>query len=176
MAFNCNILLEDIDINCNKHSNVGGIKKAIIMLQSDITIAFNPSDETEVVAVQTSNEKHFKHIQKDNTTSFSESKTTENGLGVVNTTITIQIPSITRNLNKLDYFSRREDLVCVLLHNNESVTISGWLDGLCMNLNANSGSSITGKSVIDVELYTESGMASLVVNDKSFFADQTIFD
>ena len=42
MAFNCNILLEDIDINCNKHSNVGGIKKAIIMLQSDITIAFNP--------------------------------------------------------------------------------------------------------------------------------------
>jgi len=33
MAFNCSILLEDIDINCNKHT-VGGIKKAILVLQS----------------------------------------------------------------------------------------------------------------------------------------------
>ena len=50
MAFNCSIILSDIDINCNKRVT-GGIKKAILALQSDITITFNPSDETEVTNV-----------------------------------------------------------------------------------------------------------------------------
>ena len=50
MAFNCSIILSDIDINCNKRTT-GGIKKAILTLQSDITITFNPSDETQVTNV-----------------------------------------------------------------------------------------------------------------------------
>ncbi len=175
MAFNCSILLEDIDINCNKHT-VGGIKKAILMLQSDITITFNPSDETEVTNVDTTNEVTFTHNTKDNVTSFSEGKNTSNGLGLVSTNITIQIPSVSNAVNKIDYMSRREDIVCVLLHNNDTVTISGWMDGLTMNFDANSGTGIASKSIIDVNLTTESGIASLVLDSKSVFSDQTIFD
>jgi hypothetical protein len=175
MAFNCSILLEDIDINCNKHT-VGGIKKAILVLQSDITITFNPSDETEVTNVDTDNEVTFEHNTKDNVTSFSEAKNTSNGLGLVTTNITIQIPNVSNSVNKIDYMSRREDIVCVLLHNNDTVTISGWMDGLTMNYDANSGTGISSKSIIDVNLTTESGIASLVLDSKSVFSDQTIFD
>jgi len=175
MAFNCSILLEDIDINCNKHT-VGGIKKAILVLQSDITITFNPSDETEVTNVDTNNEVVFTHNTKDNVTSFSEAKNTSNGLGLVTTNITIQIPNVSNSVNKIDYMSRREDIVCVLLHNNDTVTISGWMDGLTMNYDANSGTGIASKSIIDVNLTTESGIASLVLDSKSVFSDQTIFD
>ena len=54
MAFNCSILLSDIDINCNKKVT-GGIKKAILLLQKDITITFSPTDETLVTQVDTLN-------------------------------------------------------------------------------------------------------------------------
>jgi hypothetical protein len=183
MAFNCSILLEDIDINCNKHT-VGGIKKAILVLQSDITITFNPSDETEVTNVDIAVDgvtllpkvAVFTHNTKDNVTSFSEAKNTSNGLGLVTTNITIQIPNVSNSVNKIDYMSRREDIVCVLLHNNDTVTISGWMDGLTMNYDANSGTGIASKSIIDVNLTTESGIASLVLDSKSVFSDQTIFD
>ena len=35
MAFNCSILLSDIDINCNKRVT-GGIEKVILLLQKDL--------------------------------------------------------------------------------------------------------------------------------------------
>lgn len=175
MAFSCSILLSDIDINCNKRT-VGGIKKAILMLQQDITITVDPSDETQVQSVTTNNEVVFSHNQKDGTTNFTENKNTTNGLGVVTTNITIQAPVVDNKINQIDYMSRREDIVCVLLHNNDSVTISGWLDGLTMNYEANSGTGVGEKSYVNITLTTESGIASFVCDDKSVFADQTIFE
>jgi len=175
MAFNCSILLSDIDINCNKRVT-GGIKKAILMLQSDITITFDPLDETIVSSVDTSNTVTFEHNVKDGTTTFTENKSTSNGLGVVSTNITIQGPAVDNKVNKIDYMSRREDIVVVLLHNNDSVTISGWMDGLTMDYEANSGTGVSDKSFVNITLNTESGIASLVLDDKTPFTDQTIFD
>jgi len=106
MAFNCSILLSDIDINCNKKVT-GGIKKAILMLQSDITITFDPLDETIVSSVATQNTVTFEHNVKDGTTTFTENKNTTNGLGVVSTNITVQSPSVDNKVNKIDYMSRR---------------------------------------------------------------------
>ena len=175
MAFSCSILLSDIDINCNKRVT-GGIKKAILMLQSDITITFDPLDETVVSSVDTLNTVVFEHNVKDGTTTFTENKSTSNGLGVVSTDITIQSPAVDNKVNKIDYMSRREDIVAVLLHNNDSVTISGWMDGLTMNYEANSGTGVSDKSYVNITLNTESGIASLVLDDKTPFTDQTIFE
>lgn len=175
MAFNCSILLSDIDINCNKKVT-GGIKKAILLLQKDITITFSPTDETLVTQVDTLNTVSFEHNPKDGTTTFTESKNTSNGLGVVTTDVTIQSPAISNTINKIDLMSRREDICCILLHNNDTVTISGWMDALTMNYEANSGTGISDKSYVNITLNTESGIASLVLDDKTPFSDQTIFN
>ena len=175
MAFNCSILLSDIDINCNKKVT-GGIKKAILLLQKDLTITFSPTDETLVTQVDTLNTVDFAHNTKDGTTTFTENKNTSNGLGVVSTDITIQTPAVDNKVNQIDLMSRREDICCVLLHNNDTVTISGWMDGLTMNYEANSGTGTGDKSYVNVALNTESGIASLVLDDKTPFSDQTIFN
>lgn len=174
MAFNCSILLSDIDINCNKKVT-GGIKKAILLLQKDLTITFDPLDETQVTQVDTANTVVFEHNVKDGTTTFTESKNTTNGLGVVSTNITVQSPSVDNKVNQIDLMSRREDICCVLLHNNGTVTISGWMDGLTMNYEANAGTGVSEKSHVNITLNTESGIASLVLDDKTAFSDQTIF-
>lgn len=182
MAFNCSIILSDIDINCNKRVT-GGIKKAILALQSDVTITFDPSDETQVTNVDllAADTAVFEHNPKDATTNFTESKTTSNGIGVVNTNIIIQAPCVDNKINKIDYMSRREDIVCVLLHNNDTVTISGWMDGLTMNYEASSGTGVSDKSYVNITLTTESGIASLGFerldsNGDEIFSDPTIFD
>jgi len=175
MAFNCSILLSDIDINCNKRVT-GGIKKAILLLQSDLVVTFDPTDDTVVSTVDTANTVAFEHNTKDGTTTFTESKSTTNGLGVVSTNITIQAPAVDSKVNKIDFMSRREDIVAVLLHNNDTVSISGWLDGLTMNYEANAGTGVSEKSFVNITLNTESGIASLLLDDKTPFTDQTIFD
>ena len=175
MAFNCSILLSDIDINCNKRVT-GGIKKAILLLQSDLVVTFDPTDDTVVSTVDTANTVAFEHNTKDGTTTFTESKNTTNGLGVVSTNITIQAPAVDSKVNKIDFMSRREDIVAVLLHNNDTVSISGWLDGLTMNYEANAGTGVSEKSFVNITLNTESGIASLLLDDKTPFTDQTIFD
>lgn len=175
MAFNCSIILSDIDINCNKRIT-GGIKKAILLLQKDLTVTFSPTDETLVTQVDTLNTVDFAHNTKDGTTTFTENKNTSNGLGVVSTDITIQTPAVDNKVNQIDLMSRREDICCILLHNNDTVTISGWMDGLTMNYEANSGTGTGDKSYVNVALNTESGIASLVLDDKTPFSDQTIFE
>jgi hypothetical protein len=175
MAFNCSIILSDIDINCNKRIT-GGIKKAILLLQKDLTITFSPTDETLVTQVDTLNTVDFAHNTKDGTTTFTENKNTSNGLGVVSTDLTIQTPAVDNKVNQIDLMTRREDICCILLHNNDTVTISGWMDGLTMNYEANSGTGTGDKSYVNVALNTESGIASLVLDDKTPFSDQTIFE
>lgn len=175
MPFSCSILLSDLDINCSKRVT-GGIKKAILLLQEDLTLTFNPLDETQVTQVDTANTVVFTHNKKDGATMFSESKNITNGLGVVDTNITIQVPAVDNKVNQIDYMSRREDLVCILLHNNDTVTVSGWMDGLTMNYEAMSGTGVSEKSHINITLNTQSGIASMVLNDKSVFTDQTIFN
>ena len=175
MGFNCSILLSDIDINCSKRVT-GGIKKAILLLQKDLTITFSPTDETQVTQVDTVDSVSFAFNPKDGTTTFSENKSTSNGLGIVTTDITIQTPAVDNKVNQIDLMSRREDIVCVMLHNNDTVTISGWMDALTMNYEASSGTGTGEKSYVNITLNTVSGIASLVLNDKTPFSDQTIFE
>ena len=169
MAFNCSILLSDIDINCNKRVT-GGIEKVILLLQKDITITFDPLDETQVTQVDTTNTVVFEHNIKDGVTSFEENKNISNGLGLVTTNIVIQTPAVDNKINLIDYMSRREDIVAIMVHNNDTVTISGWMDGLTMNYEANSGTGVSDKSHVNISLTTESGIASLVLDDKTAFS------
>jgi len=175
MGFNCSILLSDIDINCAKRVT-GGVKKAILLLQKDLTITFNPADNTQVTNVGTASTVSLEFNPKDGTTTFTESKSTSNGLGVVTTDLTIQTPAVDNKVNKIDLMSRREDIVCVMLHNNDTVTISGWMDGLTMNYEANAGTGTSEKSFVNITLNTVSGIASLVLDSKAPFTDQTIFN
>jgi len=175
MAFNCSILLSDIDINCSKRVT-GGIEKVILLLQKDLTIIFDPTDVTLVTSVGTANTVSFEHNIKDGVSSFDENKNISNGLGVVTTNIIVQVPAIDNKINQIDYMSRREDIVAIIVHNNDTVSISGWMDGLTMNYEANSGTSVSDKSYVNITLNTVSGIASLVLDDKTPFTDQTIFD
>ena len=151
MAFNCSILLSDIDINCNKRVT-GGIEKVILLLQKDLTITFDPLDETVVTQVDTNNTVVFEHNIKDGVTSFEENKNISNGLGLVTTNIVIQTPAVDNKVNHIDYMSRREDIVAIMVHNNDTVTISGWMDGLTMNYEANSGTGVSEKSHVNITL------------------------
>jgi hypothetical protein len=165
MSFNCSIFLEDIDINCNA-SNNGGIKKVVLGLQRGLTIDLDPVDETLVTHLELQDSVVFEHNPKDSTTIFNENKTTNNGLGVVNTQIIVRLPSIDRKINKIDYMSRRSDIVCILFHNNGNVSISGWMDGLTMDYDATSSASKSELSYVDVTLSTDSWISSLNVSDQ----------
>ena len=166
MSFNCSIFLEDIDINCNA-KNSGGIKRVVLGLQRDLNIDLDAADETLVTNAVLENSVVFEHNPKDATTSFNESKNTSNGLGVVTTNILVRLPLLNRKINKLDYMSRRSDIVCLLYHNNGTVTISGWMDGLTMNYAAVSGTRVGEISYVDVTLTAESWISSLAVEDEN---------
>lgn len=163
MSFNCSIFLEDIDINCNK--NVGGIKKVVLGLQKDLVVDIDPVDETIVNTAVLENSVVFGHNSKDGVTIFTESKSISNGLGLITTDITVRLPYLDNKMNKIDYMSRRSDLVCIMYHNNGTATISGWMDGLTMQYSATSGATRRELSYIDVTLSTDSWIASLVVKD-----------
>jgi len=160
MSFSCSILLEDIDINCNR-STVGGIKQVALGLQSNLNIALDPNDETIVTQAELVDHVIFEHNKKDATTIFTENKSVSNGLGVITTEITVRLPALDRKMNQVDYMSRRDDLVCILFHNNGVATISGWMDGLSMNYEASSGASRSELSYVNVTLNTTSWIASL---------------
>ena len=136
-------------------------------LQKDLSITLDTSDETIVTSATLLNPVTFEHNNKDGVTSFGEAKQTNNGLGVTSTSIIVRIPSVDKRMNKIDYMSRRSDLVCILYHNNGTATISGWMDGLTMNYTASSGTSRAELSFIDVELVTDSWIASFAIDDSS---------
>ena len=68
-------------------------------------------------------------------------------------------------MNKIDYMSRRSDIVCIMYHNNGTATISGWMDGLTMNYSATSNVNPLEQSYTDVTLTTDSWIASLAVDE-----------
>ena len=173
MAFSCGILLTDIDIVCQKVA--GGIKKVILYSQNDVSIITDPYDESIILSVDAVNPYFVEFNSKDGTTNFSENKSITNGLPVVTTTITIQIPNINAVLNKIDMLGVRNDLVAVLWHNNDTVTISGVMDGLVMSYDADSGTGLSEKSFINLTLSVESGIGSIAVNDTGVFVDKSIF-
>lgn len=166
MSFNCSIFLEDIDINCTA-SNAGGIKEVYLGLQKDLVLTLDPVDETLVTAANLKTFVRFEHNRRDSYTVFNESKQTSNALGIVTTDIQIRLPRVDRKINKLDYMSRREDIVCVMYHNNGTATISGWMDGLTLNFDATSSASKNELSRVDVGLTSTSWISSLAIEDTS---------
>ena len=166
MAFDCSIAFSDIDINCQL-MDVGGIKAVVLGKQCDLTMAFDTVTGTTLTSLDLTNYVRFQHNKKDGSTTFSESKTTSGGLGVVNTDITIQLPRLDNKVNQLDFMSRRQDIVCLMLHNNGSITVSGFMDGLTMDYSATSGTGLTDKSFVDVKLSATSWISSIVMDDDS---------
>jgi hypothetical protein len=166
MAFDCSIAFSDIDINCQL-MDVGGIKAVVLGKQCDLTMAFDTVTGTTLTNLDLTNYVRFQHNKKDGSTTFSESKTTSGGLGIVNTDITIQLPRLDNKLNQLDFMSRRQDIVCLMLHNNGSITVSGFMDGLTMDFSATSGTGIRDKSFVDVKLSATSWISSIVMDDDS---------
>lgn len=164
MAFNCSVAFSDIDINCQA-MDVGGIKAVVIGQQCNLTMTFDTNDETTLVSLDLTDSVRFQHNNKDGSTTFSESKTTNGGLGIINTDIAIQLPRLDNKLNKLDYMSRRQDIVCLMLHNNGSITVSGYMDGLTMDYSATSGAGIRDKSFVDVRLTATSWISSMVLDN-----------
>lgn len=164
MAFNCSVAFSDIDINCQA-MDVGGIKAVVIGQQCNLTLVFDTNDETSITSLDLVDSVRFQHNKKDGSTVFSESKNTNGGLGIVNTDITIQLPRLDNKVNDLDYMSRRQDIVCLMLHNNGSITLSGWMDGLTMDYSATSGTGIQDKSFVDVKLSATSWISSIVMDD-----------
>lgn len=166
MAFDCSIAFSDIDINCQL-MDVGGIKAVVLGKQCDLTMAFDTVTGTTLTSLDLADYVRFQHNKKDGSTTFSESKTTSGGLGVVNTDITIQLPRLDNKVNKLDFMSRRQDIVCLMLHNNGSITVSGFMDGLTMDYSATSGTGLRDKSFVDVKLSATSWISSIVLDDDS---------
>lgn len=166
MAFDCSIAFSDIDINCQA-MDVGGIKAVVLGKQCDLTMAFDTVTGTTLTALDLANSVRFEHNKKDGSTTFSESKTTSGGLGIVNTDITIQLPRLDNKVNQIDFMSRRQDIVCLMLHNNGSITVSGFMDGLTMDYSATSGTGIQDKSFVDVKLSATSWISSIVIDDDS---------
>tara|TARA_R110000787_G_scaffold198074_1_gene309260 strand:- start:10579 stop:10995 length:417 start_codon:yes stop_codon:yes gene_type:complete len=130
-------------------------------------MTFDANDETTLTALDLSDSVSFQHNKKDGSTSFSESKSTNAGLGIVNTEISIQLPRVDNKVNKLDYMSRRQDIVCLMLHNNGTITVSGWMDGLTMDYSATSGNGFSDRSAVDIKLSTLSWISSMVLDDSS---------
>lgn len=166
MAFDCSIAFSDIDINCQL-MDVGGIKAVVLGKQCDLTMAFDTVTGTTLTSLDLADYVRFQHNKKDGSTTFSESKTTSGGLGVVNTDITIQLPRLDNKVNQLDFMSRRQDIVCLMLHNNGSITVSGFMDGLTMDYSATSGTGLRDKSFVDVKLSATSWISSIVLDDDS---------
>lgn len=174
MAFSCGIVLTDIDIICNKNS--GGLKRVILYKQSDVQIITDPFDESIVLSVEAVNPSVIQFNNRDGVTSFNESKTKTNNLSTITTTITVQLPNVNESLNKIDMLGVREDIVAVCWHNNDTVTVTGVMDGMDMTYEADSGTGVSEKSYINVILTCESGIGSVVLNNTSYFVDKTIFD
>ena len=167
MGFTCSEVLQDIDIYCDK--NIGGIHQVLLCKQDGVFIDRDPLNEKIITLVQVLDPVIIEFNDKDGETSFSEAKSESNGLPVVSTNIVIQNPAISENLNKLYTFKLRNDLVAILFHNNSSVTISGVDYGLNLTYEADSGSSISEKSYVNIILTGESSRSSIVLDDDTIF-------
>lgn len=169
MAFNCSVALANLDVNCLSKNN-GGIKRVVLGLKEDLSLSLDTSEENVLLGLTLSEFVVFEHNKKDGATYFKETKSTEQGNGVVNTEILVRLPAIDSKINKIEQMSYRNDIVCILYHNNDSVTVSGWKRGLDMNYSASSGSSISNISYVDVTLFGESWYSSLATTDESIIA------
>lgn len=174
MAFSCGIVLTDIDTICNKNS--GGLKRVILYKQNDVQIITDPFDESIILSIEAVNPNVIQFNRKDGVTSFNESKSKVGNLGIITTTITVQLPNINEALNKIDMLGVRDDIVAVCWHNNDTVTVTGVMDGMDMIYETSSGAGVSEKSYINVILNCESAIGSVVVNDTSYFVDKTIFE
>jgi hypothetical protein len=164
MSFSCSIVLQDIDINCSKLR--GGLSQVLVARQQDVDIVRDPIT-SEITSVDVVDPIRIDFNNKDGETSFNESKTESNGLPVVTTTITVQVPGLDKNLNEIYNLGIRSDLVAICFHNNETITVSGYYDGLYITYEADSGTSVSEKSYINIVLNGESGRNSIALDDDS---------
>jgi hypothetical protein len=164
MPFSCSVVLQDIDINCGKTK--GGLSQVLVARQQDVTVLRDPITD-EVTSVEVVEPIRIEFNNRDGQTSFTESKTESNGLPVVSTTITVQVPGLDENLNAIYDLGRRSDLVAICFHNNDTITVSGYYDGLYITYEADSGTSISEKSYINVVLNGETYRNSIALDDNS---------
>ena len=169
MAFNCSVLLSDIDSSCS-NSSTGGIKKVYLGLKENLTLTLNTSAQTVLLSANLGDSVTFEHNPKDKATYFSETKNTNLGVPVIETEIFVKLPAIDSRASKVEQMSYRNDIVCILIHNNGSATISGWIRGLDMNYSASSGTSIRDMSSINVTLKGSSWESSIATSNQSLIS------
>lgn len=166
MSFNCSVVLKNIDRSCLNKST-GGIKKVVIGLKKDLSVSLDTFEENVLISLNLTSHVVFEHNPKDKATYFSESKVVQQGNQVVNTDILVRIPAVDKRLNKIYQMGNRDDLICILYHNNGTITTSGWVVGLGMDYSASSGTSVSELSRVDISLVGQSWESSLSTSDES---------
>lgn len=167
MAFSCSQVLENIDIDCSKKG--GGLIQVLLCRQQDVFIDRDPLNPSVITLVQVLDPVVISFNDKDGETSFAESKTDNSGLGLVTTSITVQIPGIDSSTNKLYSFGLRNDIVAILFHNNSTVTISGYDHGMYISYEADSGAQSSSRSYVNINITGESNRSSIALDDDTVF-------
>ena len=174
MAFNCSVFLSDLDANCSQ-SVTGGIKKVYLGLKENLNLNLDTSNEVVLISANLTDFVVFEHNPKDSTTYFLETKETQASLPIVNTEILVRLPAVDNRALKVEQMSYRDDIVCVLMHNNGTATISGWNRGLDMNYSLSSGASINDVSNIEVTLTGQSWNSSIATTDPTLIKLGTLW-
>tara|TARA_R110001632_G_scaffold136534_3_gene252238 strand:- start:670 stop:1239 length:570 start_codon:yes stop_codon:yes gene_type:complete len=169
MAFNCSVLLSDIGLNCSD-GITGGIKKVYLGLKENLTLTLDTSAETVLLSANLGDAVTFEHNPKDKSTYFLETKETDLSVPVIETEIFVKLPAIDNKASKIEEMSYRNDIVCILMHNNGSATISGRIMGLDMNYSAASGTSTKDISSINITLKGSSWESSIATSDQSLIS------
>jgi hypothetical protein len=176
MPFSCSLLLNNIDINCQKLS--GGIKKVLFVKRSDLSISYSSLAPLTVSSVTANNTKFVKFIINDGITSFSENSGYSSGLNTYESAISVDVPNLDSNLNKLESASLIPDLCVICLHTNGTVTITGHQDAdiVVLNYDADSGTGLSDKSSVNINIVSSLVRSSITLDDTSLFTNPNIFD
>jgi hypothetical protein len=176
MPFSCGTLLNNIDINCQKLS--GGIKKVLLVRRSDVSISFVTTSPLVVSSISASNTHPIKFVINDGITGFTENGGYSSGLSTYESAISIEIPSVDSNLNKLESAALIPDLCVMCLHSNGTVTITGYNDAdiVVLDYDANSGTGLSEKSSVNINITSSLVRASITLDDTSLFTNPNIFD
>lgn len=176
MAFSCEILLNNIDINCQKLS--GGIKKVLLARRSDIVISFVSTYPLVVSSIDTSNTHPISFIINDGLTGFAESGGYSSGLNTYESSISVSVPNVDSNLNKIESASLIPNLCILCLHTNGTITITGYSgsDLVVVDYDADSGTGLSDKSSVNINITSSLSRSSITLDDSSLFTNPNIFN
>lgn len=176
MPFSCSELLNNIDINCQKLS--GGISRVLLLQRSDLSISFVSTSPLVISSITALNTHPIRFVINDGLTGFAENGGYSAGLTTYESAISVSIPSIDSNLNKLESAALIPDLCVICLHNNGSVTITGYSDAdiVVLDYDADSGTGLSERSSVNINITSSLVRSSITLDDTSLFTNPNIFN